>query len=193
MIERLDILVQNFGPDRIKFNESLLYYTHHKLQVKAEAFFIATSQRELIKILNLCLQLKIPFMLYGSGTKIVFDSKRLQKLVIRNRSSQIKIVGIKGKVGKGKIGVEEAKIEIDSGATIVDVDSFLTKQGLMETSFASAKASTLGGSLWVDDQIKNKCEKIKIWNEGETSEVSSKELDKKDIIISVTMNFKAAS
>ncbi len=193
MIERLDILVQHFGPDRIKFNESLLYYTFHKLEVKAEAFFIATSQRDLTKILNLCFQLKIPFMIYGSGTKIVFDSKRLQKLVIRNRSSQIKIVGIKGKVGKGQIGVEEARIEIDSGVTINDLDDFLTKQSLVTTAFASAKAATLGGSLLVDDQIKNKCEKVKIWREGEVSEISPQELDKKDIIISVTISFKSAS
>lgn len=193
MIERLDILVQNFGPDRFKFQEPLIYQTFHKIEAKAEVFFIATSQRELTKILNLCLELKIPFMVYGSGTKIVFDSKRIQKLVIRNRSSQIKIIGIKGKVGKGGIGVEEAKIEIDSGVTIADLDNFLSRQALTQTAFNSPKMATIGGSLLFDDLIKQKCEKIKIWSQGEISEISPQELDKKDIIISVVMTFKAVS
>lgn len=193
MIERLDILVQNFGPDRFKFQESLIYQTYHKIEAKAEAFFIATTQRELTKILNLCLELKIPFMVYGSGTKIVFDSKRIQKLVIRNRSSQIKIIGIKGKVGKGSIGVEEAKIEIDSGVTIADLDNFLARQVLTQTAFNSPKVATIGGSLLIDNLIKEKCEKIKIWNQGEILEISTKELGHKDIIISAVMIFKAVS
>lgn len=188
----IDLLIKSIGEERIKLSEKLSFYTYHKSGGLAEYFFVATNRRELINILNLCLELKIPFFIFGNGTKIMISDAGIKGLVIRNRASSMKITGIKGKVGSFGVGVDAANIEIDSGAKLGSINEFLHKQRLRKVDWSSTNSGTIGGSIFLDPEIQSRVEKVQVWNFGEIEEINIKELSRKShIILSVMMKFKA--
>src|SRR6266542_3434036 len=118
MDDKIKLLTFALGQERVKLNEKLSYHTFSKLGGPAKAFYIATSQKELILALDTSLELKIPYLILGSGTKILPSKNGFEGLVIKNRTSSIKIGGVKGKVSAKGIGVEEALVEVDSGVSL---------------------------------------------------------------------------
>src|SRR3989344_3859314 len=79
--DKFKILKSTFGAERIKFDEKLSHHTFSKLGGPAEAFYIATSQKELISILDSVNQLKVPYFIFGGGTKIMISDKGIRGLV----------------------------------------------------------------------------------------------------------------
>src|SRR3989344_443198 len=117
MDSKFKLIVDYFGKDRFKFNESLKEYTALSSGGKADIFFIAFTISELIKIVGMCRQLKLPFFIFGIGSKIMISDAGFPGLVIKNRTKNITTISVKGKVSKVGIGVEEALIEVDSGVS----------------------------------------------------------------------------
>ena len=146
-------------------------------------FFIATSTKELEKILNSAYELKIPFFIFGGGTKVLISDEGIKGLVIKNRTSGIKIGGIKGKVGRAGIGVEEATLEVDSGVSVGYLNEFLDKQNLKKIDIFNSPLSTIGGSLFLDSYLQEACQKVKIWENGEIMEVEVIDLKKDQHVI----------
>ncbi len=62
---KLNPLAKTIGSSRIKFKEPLKYHTKDQDAGNAEAFYIATNQKEMQKILDLCYELKIPFLFWA--------------------------------------------------------------------------------------------------------------------------------
>ena len=192
MDEKIKLLVDSLGDIRVKQGEKLLYHTYNKIAGSAKAFYIATSQRELVEILEIASQLKIPFLVIGSGTKVIIAESEFKGVVIKNRSGVIKIGGIKGKVGRGGLGIEEALVEVDSGVTLGKLDEYLTEQGLQSLSSINPKMSTLGGALFIDPHLKNITQGVKIWNDGEIFDIEIIDLKSpKQIILSVVLKVKS--
>lgn len=189
--DKLRLLVATFGSERIKFNEKISSYTHSKLGGQAEAFFIATNQKELVKILDVIYQLKIPFFLFGNGTKILISDEGIKGLVIKNRTNSIKLSGMKGKVGKFGLGVEEASIEADSGVSLEQLNNYLNQQNLIQLKTSSFIQSSLGGALFWDLYLQNYIQKVKIWQSGKIDDINIKELNRSQIILSVLIKVKA--
>jgi len=183
MDNKFKLLVSEFGEERIKFNEPLKFHTATKLGGPAECFFIATSTKELEKILNSAYELKIPFFIFGGGTKVLISDEGIKGLVIKNRTSGIKIGGIKGKVGRAGIGVEEATLEVDSGVSVGYLNEFLDKQNLKKIDIFNSPLSTIGGSLFLDSYLQEACQKVKIWENGEIMEVEVIDLKKDQHVI----------
>ena len=96
MDDKLSLLRASLGEVRVKENEEIKYHTFSKLGGKAEFFYLATSQKELIEVLNTCWELKVPFFVIGSGTKVMIGEEGLKGMVIKNRSTQIKMGAVKG-------------------------------------------------------------------------------------------------
>ena len=112
-MDNIDLLIKELGAHRVKYNEPLEYYLFRKDKIVAQFFYIATNRRELEKILELCSKLKIAFLVFGNGTKIIFDKEKIRKLVIRNRAAGLRIVGIKGKIDKGNLPVGKQVVGVD--------------------------------------------------------------------------------
>src|SRR5690349_14276111 len=104
MDNKAKLIVAQLGEERVKFKENLSYHTYTKIGGEAEFFYIATNQNELSGVLDLAFELKVPFLILGGGTKIIIPEGGFEGLVIKNRTSSIKISGIKGKVGKEGVG-----------------------------------------------------------------------------------------
>ncbi len=190
MDSKLKLLSDSIGKERFKFNESLKAYTFSKSQGGAECFYIATSVNELVKILDLSNELQIPIFLIGSGTKVLLSSQ-VKGLVIKNRADNIRIAGVKGKVGREGIGVESALVEADSGASLKKLNQFAKDNKLKEVDGFSSLTSTVGGSIFLDPLLREATQKIKVWFEGENLEIGLEGLKREMVVLSVIFRFKA--
>lgn len=188
----IDLLASEVGVERIKFDENLKYHTFNKVEVRTSAFYIATNENELIRILNLADELKIPFKVLGNGTKFFWDSKKFDGLIIKNRNSIVKTLAVKGKVGRAGIGVEEAVIEAGSGTSLQKLNQYLSEQKLQTVKDADIVASSIGGAIFLDSSLRNFVENIRVWVDGEIQNLSIEKLKIRDhIVISASFKFKA--
>ncbi|QQG43427.1 MAG: FAD-binding protein [Candidatus Daviesbacteria bacterium] len=194
MDTKLKLIVSSLGQNLFKTDELLSDHTVLKLGGPAKLFFVATNQREIIKVIDYCRQLKIPFLLFGTGSKMAIADRGFEGLVIKNRSQDMKVVSIKGKVSKFGIGVEEALVEADSGVTIGNFVEFLIKQGLKSESFVGLPGS-IGGNLFINALLQQAAEKVRILTPSSKIEnISPKNLKLgREVILSATFKIKAAS
>lgn len=190
MDEKLKLITQSIGIERFKFNESLKSQTFSKSEGRAECFFVATSLPELVQVLDLVHDLHIPYFLIGAGTKVIL-SRDLKSLVIKNRTSGIKVAGVKGKVGASGIGVEEAFIEAESGVSLKKLNEFVKKEKLQETVGFSSLNSTVGGSIFLDPLLRSATQSLRVWTDGEVLEIKLEKLKRTMIVLSVIFKFKA--
>ena len=194
MDNRFKLIVDSFGSNRFKFNESLKDYTALKSEGLAKVLFIVFTSSELIKIVKMCRDLKLPFFIFGTGSKIIISNLGFDGLVIKNRTKNIKTVSVKGKVTKTGIGVEEALIEVDSGVSIGKFGEFLDSQNLSAEGFIGLPG-TIGGNLFLSKFLQNMSKSIKVLDSDcEIDEISANNLSlKRHIIISAVFKIKARS
>lgn len=191
MEERLKLITQTIGVERFKWQEKLKAYTFSKSEGVAECFYIVTLQRELIQILEICHDLKVPYFLFGSGTKILLTNK-VPGLVIKNRTSGIKVAGVKGKVSKDGINMEQAMIEADSGISLKKLNEFVTDQKLQSIDGFSSLNSTVGGAIFLDPLLRGATQSLKVWDDDEVTEIKLDELKRSMVVLSVIFRFKAS-
>ena len=192
MDSKLKLIIDSFGTDRFKFNEPLKNYTALNLGGPAKLFFIAFTTQELIKIINMCRELKLEYFLFGSGSKIMISEQGFDGLVIKNRTKNIKTISVKGKVTKFGIGVEEALIEVDSGVSLSKFAEFIKSQNLLQEGFLGLPG-TIGGNLFLSGFLQKAAKSIKVLDSNsEIDEISADSLSiKKHIILSAVFRVKA--
>lgn len=192
MDEKLKLIVSSFGQTRVKFNETLANQMASGFGGPAKLFFIAFTTQELTKIISMARELKIPIMVFGTGSKMMISDKGFEGLVIKNRTQLIKIVGVKGKVSKKFLGVDEAIVEVDSGVGIRTLYDFLQKQGL-ENKILDGLIGTIGGNLFINKSLQEATQGINIFNlNGKIEQIKISNLSlQKHIIISVVLRFKS--
>lgn len=192
MDEKLKLIARAFGEEKVKFNESMRYHLASKAGGMAKLFAVALSERELIKITEQCIQLNVPFLIVGTGSKIVISELGFDGVVIKNRFGSIKVVSIKGKVGKGNIGVESCTLEVGSGVEMGKFVEYLKKQGLEYEEFENFRGS-IGGNIFTNRSLQDKCESIKVLSmDSDIISVSIMELDlRAHIVLSVILKLKA--
>lgn len=192
MDSKFKLIVDYFGKDRFKFDEPLRDYTALGSGGKADFFFIAFTNSELIKIVGMCRQLKIPFFIFGTGSKIMISDAGFPGLVIKNRTKNITTISVKGKVSKVGIGVEEALVEVDSGVSLVKFSEYLDSQGLENSDFKSTPGS-VGGNLFLNRFLQLSAKSIKVLDQqSQIDEISAESLNpRKDIILSAVFKISA--
>lgn len=192
MDNKYKLIIDSFGKDRFKNDEPLKNYTASNLGGPAKLFFIAFTSRELLKIITMCRQLRLPCFLFGTGSKIAMSDAGFNGLVIKNRTKNIQTVSVKGKVTKLGIGVDEALIEVDSGVSIGKLVEYLNTQNLATIDFAGIPGS-IGGNLFFSKSLQNRTKSIKVLtSQSEIDQISVGTLRPKEhIIISAVFKIKA--
>lgn len=185
------LIVDSFGKDRFKFDEPLVEQTALRVGGPAKLFFIAFTTAELIKIINMCRELKLPFFLFGLGTKIMISDAGFDGLVIKNRTKEVEIVSIKGKASRVGIGIDEALVEVDSGVSVARFMEFLDAKGLAGAEFKNIPG-TVGGNLFLSKTLQNRIKSIKVLSlRSNIEEIQASELSlKKHIVLSVVFRIK---
>jgi hypothetical protein len=193
MEKKWDLLRNELGETRLKFEESLHYHTGSQLDILAEALYIATSQRELEKVLDFVLELGISFKVLGyDNIEASKKVKRINGLIIKNRTHQIKISGIKGKFVIGSMGIDQVLLEIDSGVSLKELKEYFEKGKLVQPIFSSNENFTIGEVLATEFGVQGMIENIKVWEKGVIEEVNILEFNpKKQIILSIAVRVKS--
>lgn len=192
MEEKIKIITSQLGEVRVKRDVNLSDYLESKAVSEAGAIFIATSTQELIKAVNLCRELKFDYSLIGSGSKIMISNKKFEGLVIKNRSHNLKIFGVKGKVSRAGIGVREAFIEADSGVNLTDLSIFSINQGLGGFEDLSNTKGTVGGSILSNFILRENAASIKVLDKSGLEIVKDLNgITGKDVILKIIFHLKA--
>lgn len=188
---KLKLIELELGSVRIKYNEPLKYHVASPTESTAKCFYVATTIKELTKVLKLSKELNVPFFFYGAGTKVLI-TEDIEGLTIQNRTSGIRVSGVKGKVSVNGIGVAEAMVEIESGVSLQKSNEFLKDQKLKEFNFPYIPNSTIGGSLYITPPLQDLVQKVKVFSDGEISDIDTWELKRNDYVLSVVLKVKAA-
>ncbi|GEM_PF-1563023 len=192
MEERIKLLVRSLGEERVKENIDLSDHMETRLGAVTRLFYIATTTRELIKAVELCRELKINFLIMGSGSKMAISDKGFEGLVIKNRSDNLKIFGIKGKVSRAGLGIEEAFLEADSGTSIGRLSEYSLQQGLGGFETVKQAPGTVGGSIHTFPVLREKVHQVKVLTKTGTMKVKHlSEITREDIFLSVIFLLKA--
>lgn len=192
MDSKFKLIVDSFGADRFKFNESLKNYTALEVGGPAKLFFIAFTTQELVKIITMCRDLKLPLFLFGTGSKIMISEAGFDGLVIKNRTKNIHTVSVKGKVSKFGIGIEEALIEVESGVSMKKFAESLDVQQLQSHGFSHTPGS-IGGNLFVSNFLQNITKSIKVLDlKSDIYDLEPKSLSlKKHTVLSAVFKVRA--
>lgn len=188
---KLKLIELELGSVRVKYDEPLKYHVASPTEAKAKCFYVATSIKELTRVLELVKELKVPFFFYGAGSKVLI-TEDIEGLTIQNRTSGIRISGVKGKVSVNGIGVDEAMVEVESGVSLQKANDFLKDQKLRQFNFPYIPNSTVGGSLYVTPPLQDLVQKVKVFSDGEISDIDTYELKRNDYVLSVILKVKAA-
>lgn len=192
MDNKFKLLASELGETRVKRNIAVSEFLQNKWKGTVSFFYIATSEKELIKAIYLCRELKINFLIIGSGSKIVFSEKVFWGLVIKNRADDLRIFGIRGKVSKNGLGVEEALIEAGSGVSLKKLNEYVKAQGLESLEGFETSLNSLGGSFYITPKLREKSQQIKVLNSHGLIQIKQdEELLIKDIILSVVFKLKS--
>ena len=191
MDEKVKLLVDSFGNDKVKLNELVSEHTALHLGGPAKLFFVATHVQEIIRMVELAKSLRIPVIVFGTGSKMIISDKGFDGVIVKNRTAGMVVVGVKGKVSKEGIGVSEAMIEVESGVSISRLIEFLKKQGL-NTDLLNEIKGSLGGNLFLTKALLDQTQKVKIIDEtGEITEIKKEDLSlQKHIILSAVLKFR---
>ncbi len=192
MDNKYKLIINSFGQERFKLNEEVKNYAALGVGGPARVFFIAFTTSELIKIISMSRELKIPFFLLGTGSKVMLSDYGFSGLVIKNRTKNIQTVSVKGKVTRFGIGVEEALIEVESGVSLNKFVEFLDSQNLSSEQFRNIPGS-IGGNLFISALLQSKAKSIKVLTLGEDiEEIDPQQLNlKKHIVLSAIFKIKA--
>lgn len=192
MDNKLKLIIDSFGRDKFKFDEPISNYTALNVGGPAKLFFIAFTTGELVKIIKMCRDLRLPYFLFGTGTKMMISDQGFLGLVIKNRTKNIQTISVKGKASRFGVGVEEALIEVDSGVSMGKFAEELEKQNLSAVGFKNIPGS-IGGNLLVDTFLQKLVKSIKVLGQGsKVEEIDSGSLSfKKHIILSAVFKIKA--
>lgn len=192
MDEKAKLIIKTFGENRVKINEPLLDHTFLQTKGRAKLFFIAFTVRELIRIIETCLQLKVHFLILGTGSKVAISDKGFEGMIIKNRTGNVSVVGVKGKVVRSGLGVREALVEADSGVSVKKLAQFIKDQGL-ECVEIEKIPGTIGGNLFFNKSLQEKLKSAKVLNrDGLEYKLQARDLNfNRHIILSGIFSFKA--
>lgn len=190
MDNRYKLIADSFGHDLVKFNEPISAHTALGGGGVAKLFFVATTPTQIIRVVKVAYNLKVPVLVFGTGSKMILGSG-FEGVVIKNRTKNISIVGVKGKVSKAGVGVDEALVEVDSGVSIKSLVEFLDNQGLVSSEVISIPGS-IGGNLFLNKFLQDKALTIKVLEGGDVAEIKPWDLSlRKHIILSTVFKFKS--
>lgn len=148
--EILQVLKNSLGPLRLTENEDLKNHTYFKIGGPARYFFEAKTVDDLKLALHIATENKIPYFILGGGANILVSDNGFYGLVIKNRANGVKLVGIKGTIGKTGRGIKNALIWSASGTLMNQLARFTIDQGLEGLEFLLSVPGTVGGGLKIN-------------------------------------------
>jgi len=133
---------------QIQKNIELSKHTYFRLGGPADYFVEATTREELIESVNYAHTNNLPYIVLGGGSNILVSDAGFRGLVIKNKTSSVKIKGFAGGVDKGRIDLKEAIVQADSGVTANYLIRYTLDQGLAGLEDMLGLPGTVGGAVY---------------------------------------------
>lgn len=137
----------------IKEKVPLSKHTYFKLGGDAAQFVEVKTRDELIEAVRWAIAQKIPYLVLGGGSNVLISDDGFAGLVIKNRTSSVKLKGFAGAVTKGSgmpsgINLTEAIVEADSGVTANYLIRYTLDQSLAGLENMLGLPGTVGGAVY---------------------------------------------
>ena len=131
---------QILGENQIKIAEPLSGHTTFKMGGKADYFVMPQSPEEIVKLIKLCNQEKVPFYILGNGSNMLVGDQGYRGLIIPIGRGMEKI-----EIGETIKG--ETRVLASAGVSLAKLAKMIAKKGLIGFEFASGIPGTLGGAI----------------------------------------------
>ncbi|MBI4991007.1 UDP-N-acetylmuramate dehydrogenase, partial [Candidatus Gottesmanbacteria bacterium] len=139
-------LTRLLGETRVLINEPLSKYSSFRLGGPADLFFKAKTTGELAQAIKQADSFSIPIFVLGGGTNLLISDKGFRGLVIKNETSGIKLIGVRGAATK----VKKVFLEVDSGVGVNRLVRFALDQGLSGLEAFLGQPGTVGGAVYIN-------------------------------------------
>jgi len=131
----LDVLRIKFG-NRVQENVALAPYTSARIGGPAAVFIIANSADDLIEIMAVIWQQKMPYIILGGGSNVLISDRGVHGVVILNRAKGTKF-------HKG----DQPKVWAESGVVFSNLANRCASKGLSGLEWAAGIPGTVGGAV----------------------------------------------
>lgn len=140
----------------LKTNQNLASLTTFNIGGPADFFYEAKKEKDLINLLVMVKEKKIPFFVLGAGSNILFSDKGFAGLII--------------KIALDDCRVENDRIKAGAGVSLSKLVNLAVKEELSGLEFAAGIPGTIGGALFGNagawqQSIGDKVERVKILDE----------------------------
>lgn len=177
----------------IKEGEILALHTSFNIGGPAKYFCVVNSNEEIVKLIGMTQKVKIPYLILGSGTNILFSDKGFDGLIIKINDTRIKI--------------RDEKMECNAGALLSKAVGEALASSLTGLEWAMGIPGTVGGALCNNagafgGDMADTVEEVEIIRNNKIKKLSNKKCefgyrssifkndDNHDTILSVTFNLK---
>lgn len=138
---------------RLQIKEPLDKYTSLRVGGLAHFFFKAATIDELVKYVLAAQHSRIPYFILGGGTNTLFPDTGFHGLVIRNESTNIRLAGIRGGIGKDEKGISAKRrvyLEVESGTPLNRLVRYSIDAQLSGLQSFLGQPGTVGGALYMN-------------------------------------------
>jgi UDP-N-acetylmuramate dehydrogenase len=135
-------LLKIIPADQLRQNELMSQHTTFKIGGPADLFAEARTLEQLVGLINLAREEKIPLLLLGGGANMLVADKGVRGLVIWNRAEAIK-------------RVDGNSVLAESGATNAKFSMFCADTGLAGAEFMLAIPGTVGATIRQNGRFRN--------------------------------------
>lgn len=176
----------------VKYNEDMSKHCSFKLGGKAFCFCEPLNINELKKIINLCEQFNIKYIIVGKCSNLVFRDGGYQGVVISLKYFN-------------KIQKKKNVIKVDAGTNLFALNMFAREHSLMGLEFSFGIPGSVGGAVYMNagaygKEFKDIIESVSFLRDGKLITKNCKDINfdyrysefqkSKDIIISVNLNLQ---
>lgn len=156
--EIYQILAEKLGKGRVKINEPLSLHTTFQIGGPSDYFYVANSSDELEKAIRLANDLNLSFYVVGGGSNILVGDRGFRGLVIKNKTSSIKLLSFKGKIKNKQSTIDHILVEAESGVPFNKLVRFTIDEGLEGLEEFLGLPGTVGGAVavgahWFDKRV----------------------------------------
>jgi UDP-N-acetylmuramate dehydrogenase len=133
----MSLLRQTFT-DRLQENVRMANYSTMNIGGKADALLIVYTAAEMENFINKLWEMKIPFIILGSGSNVLISDKGIREVVLINRAHNLRI----------NTNVQPAIVWAESGANLAQVARQTALRSLSGLEWASIVPGTVGGAVY---------------------------------------------
>ena len=139
----ISTLVSLLGTSRVQENLDLFPHLSMRLHTKAQYFFEAQSQEDLIHAVHAAHKLHLPLIMLGGGSNLAFRNPNVEGLVVKNNYKSITAISATDTT---------VDIEVGSGTNMAVLVQKLVEQGLSGLEYHKGLPGTVGGAVYMNSK-----------------------------------------